>query len=74
MNNQAYLGCFEAYWQYWDLFSFGITQSQIQSSEWTQNIWQPGQNWYAWTSSITVAKCVNYCYTKGFLLAGLANG
>ena len=71
--NQAYIGCFED-WRYRDLFNYGITDSLIQSSEWTQNIWRPGQNWYAWTSPMTVAQCVNYCYKKGFLLAGLAQG
>jgi hypothetical protein len=40
-------------------------------------MWQPFggiSNWYAWTSPMTVAQCVNYCYNKGFILAGLAQG
>ena len=56
---------------FWDLFRYGLTQSQIQSSERKQNIWQPGQNCYAWSSFMTVAKCVNYWYKNGFLLAGI---
>ena len=69
----AYIGCYPGNWLYWDLFTNGITDSLIQVSEWTQNMWQASvySNWYAWTSSMTVAQCVSYCYTRGFLLAGL---
>ncbi len=73
----ANAGCYPSNQQYWDLFSNGLSQSLIQSSEWNTNIWQPINgisNWYAWKSSMTVAQCENYCKTKGFLLAGLANG
>ena len=76
-DNLAYIGCFHSNWQHWDLFTFGLSQSSIQSSEWNTNTWQPINgisNWYAWKSSMTVAQCENYCKTKGFLLAGLANG
>jgi hypothetical protein len=31
LQNLAYLGCFQGYWQYWDLFTYGLSQSQIQS-------------------------------------------
>ena len=75
-DNLAYIGCFHSNWQHWDLFTFGLSQSSIQSSEWNTNTWQPINgisNWYAWTSSMTVSKCVGFCYTLGFLLAGLAN-
>jgi hypothetical protein len=76
LKQLAYIGCFEN-WKYWDLFTYGLTQSLIESSEWTQNIWQHYggiSNWYAWTNLMTVSQCVNYCYTKGFLLAGLTHG
>jgi hypothetical protein len=77
IKHLAFIGCYPSNQQYWDLFTDSLSQVFIQSSEWTQNIWQPYagiSNWYAWTTLMTVAKCVKYCYTKGFLLAGLANG
>jgi len=73
-NFLAYIGCYASDWRYWDLFTNGLTQSFIQESPWNTNIWQPGQNVYAWTSLMTVTKCVNYCYSNGYLLAGLAQG
>jgi hypothetical protein len=71
---KANIGCFPGYWQSWDLFTNSLTQSLIQSSQWSTNIWQPGQNVFAWTSTMTIAQCVSYCNTLGFFLAGLAQG
>jgi hypothetical protein len=67
----AYFGCFNPS-SNWDLFNSGLSLSDIQSSPYDS--WHPGQNYFALIPSNTIAKCVKFCSSKGFALAGLTQG